>query len=196
MQLNGLFRILGATLPPCAVLLCVSPVAAGVTVRFDEAALNELLPALAAREIQVPLGASGSVAVRFDDLHVAGFDPVDGIDGPGYVRTALRAIVPSLGLSAPVEARLSLRVVPVGQLNLLRLRFEEVSLRMPMGGAVDLAPYVDPIDFPADSIYRLEGVQEGTQVRSKLSGVKMESHAIRFEFDLDVIRPGEDPRDP
>jgi hypothetical protein len=163
------------------------PAAAGVTVRFDEAAINELLPVLAPREVQVPLPGAGSVAVRLDDLRVVGFEPGESASSPGHIRTTLRAVVPALGLTAPLEPRLSLRVESQGQTKVLRLRFEQIPLRLPMAGSVDLAPFVEPMDFPVDSFHEVEGLPERTEVRSTLSGVKMESHAIRFDFDIDVV---------
>jgi hypothetical protein len=167
----------------------LSGAAAGVTVRFDEAAVNELLPALAAQEVRVPLGTAGTVAVKLQDLRVVAFEPAEGSAHPGFIRTSLRATVPSLGISAPLEPRLSLRLERSAQENVLRLRFERITMRLPLvGGAVDLAPFVDPMDFPVDSFHALGGVGEETHVRSRLSAVDMEAHAIRFEFDVDVVQ--------
>jgi hypothetical protein len=179
-------RVFAAIALGCLALAL--PAEAGVTVRFDEAAINELLPALAPRQVELPLAGRGSVGVRLDDLRVVGFEPVANGTHPGYIRTALKAVIPALGLTAPLEPRLSLRLEGTGAARVLRLRFEQIPLKLPLAGSIDLAPFVEPMDFPVASFHEVDGVPDPTEVRSTLSSVKMEPNAIRFEFDVDVVR--------
>ncbi len=158
---------------------------AGVKVDFDAATLNNLLGALTHQELDVPITDSRSIKVRLDNLRLKGFDPTAGEERQGFLLTALELSAPELGLSVSVEPRLSLAVVEVGTRSVLELRFEEVSLPLPLG-SLNLAPFLPPIRFPADQIFLMDGAAGEVQVRSKLSRVRIGRDVLQFEFDVRV----------
>ena len=160
---------------------------AGVGVSFDVASLNELLPALSANEIAVPVAGGGKLGVKLDDLRVTGIDPGAGPDRAGRILTSMRVRVPSLGLDLPVEPRLSLHVRKSERTALLELRFEEVQIALPLAGSIDVASFLPPLSFPADNIWLVSGAEGQIEVRSQLSRIKMGRELVVFEFELDAL---------
>jgi hypothetical protein len=92
--------------------------------------------------------------------------------------------VPQLGLAFAVEPRLSIGVRDEGQ-SVIELRFESVVLPLPFG-SVDIAGFLEPMRYPADSVFLLDGAQGDVQVRSRLASVKMGRERLRFEVTLEV----------
>ena len=170
------------------VLLAGAPARPGVTVDFDAATLNELLPALTLDEIAVPISEDHAINVLLEELKVTGFQPATGDGGGGRIRTSLRLRVPQLGLSVSVEPTLSLHVVRAAGGDTLELRFERAELRLPLGGKVDVAGLLDPLVFPAENFFLIEGARGNVEVRSRLASVDVGQERIRLEFDLEATQ--------
>lgn len=174
----------------CWIVVAALPVAAGVTVGFDLATLNVVLPALSAEEIAVPLSGSNSVGVRLEEMQVIGLDPAaGGAGGSGHILTSMRVRVPQLGIDIHVKPHLSLHVVSDPSGSLLELRFEQVEIPLPLAGSIDVATFLPPIRLPAENLWLVAGAERTIEIRSELSGIEMGLNVIRFEFDLETV-PG------
>ncbi|MCP3973315.1 MAG: hypothetical protein GY720_02345 [bacterium] len=168
-----------------ALALLASGVAsAGVSVGFDVKTLNRVLPAMLKTTISVPITDSRSINVEISELRIDGFSPSAEPDGRGHIRTHLQVKVPQFGLSATLEPRLSLNVTE--QARILELRFERAELPLPIA-TLDIAGFLPPIRFPADSLYTLDGLRDDVLLRSRLTEVKMGHQILRFEFEVDVV---------
>ena len=169
------------------VLLLVGlPIQAGVTVGFDAETLNELLPAMTLEEVDVPLAGGRSLRVYIEDLKVLGFAPKSADGGSDRILTSVTLRVPALGLTVPVEPEMSLVVVRDAGVSMLELRFDEVRIPLPLG-SVNAAPFLDPLRFPADEVFLIEGNRGDVAVRSRLSTIEMGVEVVRFEFDLQLV---------
>jgi len=166
-------------------LLIAPGAAAGVSVDFDVATLNELLPALSANAISVPITENQTVNVFLEEMRVTGLEPT--ADGPGHILTSMRVRVPQLGIDLPVSPRLSLRATEDRSGSLLELRFEEVRVALPLAGAIDVAPLMPPLRFPAENIFVVTGATGDVEVRSRLRGVRVGQRTVRLEFDLETL---------
>ncbi len=162
----------------------VSPVWAGMTVGFDTRTLNDVLPSLTAREIEVPLSEDSVIGVVLENMQVTGLEPGVGENGSGHILTSMRVRVPQLGLDLPVESKLSLHVAREASGDLLELRFDEVEINLPLAGSIDIAAFLTPLRFPAENVWRVEGADGDIRVRSKLAGIDIGSELLRFEFEL------------
>ncbi len=162
-----------------------APAGAGATLGLDLETLNELLPALSAGEIAVPLGGGRPVGVLLENLRVTGLDPATD-SGPGHILTSMRVRIPQLGLDLPVEPRLSLRVVQQEAVSVLELRFEKVEVNVALVGTLDIAAFLPPLRFPAESLFHIDGAAGAVRVRSRLTGVEMGRNVVRLGFDLDA----------
>ncbi|MCP3974828.1 MAG: hypothetical protein GY720_10070 [bacterium] len=168
-----------------ALALLVPTVAsAGVSVGFDVKTLNEVLPAMLKTTISVPITDSRSIAVEIAELRIDGFAPSAEPDGTGHILTHLQVKVPQFGLSATLEPRLSLNITD--KARILELRFERAELPLPIA-TLDIAGFLPPIRFPADSLYTLDGLRDDVLLRSRLTEVKMGRQILRFEFKVDVV---------
>lgn len=177
----------------CGLLCVVSPLRAGVTVGLDVPTLNELLPAMTVQEVVVPIAGGNSLRVLLEDLVVVGFAPAAASGGTDHILTSVTLRVPSLGVAVAVQPRMSLAVIEEGGQSLLELRFDEVGIPLPLAGAIDAAPFLTPLRFPADDVFLVEGARGGVEVRSRLSRVEMGAKVVRFEFELDVADSGKRP---
>ncbi len=174
----------GISLGLLVVVIAACPVLAGMTVGFDTQTLNDVLPALSAREIEVPLSETSTIGVVLENMQITGLEPGTGENGSGRILTSMRVRVPQLGLDLPVKSKLSLHVTrdPTG--DLLELRFDEVQINLPLAGSIDIAAFLTPLQFPAENVWRVEGADGDVRVSSKLSGIEMGSRVLRFEFEL------------
>lgn len=159
----------------------VTATRAAVTVSFDLASLNEVLSATAAQRVKVPLAEGRSLDVELHDLKVTGLDPAGC--GQGCILTAVQLRVPQLGLSMPLQPRLTLAVVEGGQVE---LRFQEVKLPVPLVGTIDVGSMLRPMRFEASGVFQLPGGRTDVQLRSRLSKVQMVQDAMRLSFDIDT----------
>ena len=166
------------------VSVAASPAWGGMTVEFDTRTLNDVLPALTAREIEVPLSENSAIGVVLQDMRVTGLEPGTGENGSGRILTSMRVRVPQLGLDLPVDSKLSLHVTAGESHDWLELRFDEVQITLPLAGSVDIAAFLPPLQFPAENIWRVEGANGDIRVRSKLSRIDMGREVLRFEFEL------------
>jgi hypothetical protein len=168
--------------------VAVGPARPEVSVSFDVATLNELLPALTAAAIVVPLSEEQSIEVFVEDVTVTGFDPTAGAGG--QILASLRLRVPQFGVNVPVDSRLSLEVVDPSGSSELVLRFDRAELPLPLAGRVDVARFLPPLRFPAQNLFRVEGARGEVQVQSSLSRVELGQKLLRLSFDLATL-PGQ-----
>jgi len=175
-----------------AAAFCLGPALpraeAGVEVSFDSRTLNDVLSSITIDEVEVPITESRSVTVRVENLKVLGFEPGSDTGSKGFILTSLELTVPKLGLSFEVQPRLALDVIQQDAGSILELRFDRVELPLPFGN-VNIAGFLDPMRFPADSIFLLNGAQGDVEVRSRLSDIHMGKQIVRFELTLDVQPP-------
>jgi len=169
-----------------AGLVLASPCPAGVTLGIDLATLNELLPALAANEIQVPLPTGQTVGVRLENLRVNSLEPQGGPAGTGVILASMRVRIPQLGLDVPVDPQLSLHVKSDAGPSLLELRFEQAQVALPMAGSLDIATFLPPLRFPAEYAWRLAGAAGNVELKSKLTSIEMGRNVLRLAFDVDA----------
>jgi hypothetical protein len=175
----------------CAVALAAGlsfagAASAGVTVTIDRATLDDLLTAVAAQEVAVPIAENRSIDVRLDELKVLGLVPADGEGQNGHLRTAVELQVPELGLTLAAEPRVSLRAADSPSGSVIELRFEELPLRLPLAGAINVAPLLPVIRFPADNVWLVTGASGDVEVESRLVDVEIQREAIRFAFEIEV----------
>jgi len=176
--------VIGA-LAACGPALLAPAAVATSTVGLDAATLNELLPALTPNEIEVALAGSQTVRVLLEDLEVTGFDPSAGDSSSGQILTRVRVKIPDLGISVPVEPRLSLGVVNEAGEALLELRFEQAEISLPLMGSIDIGTFIPPLRFPAENIFLLQGGEGDVSMRSRVTDVKMGQTVLRFEFEIE-----------
>ena len=72
---------------------------------------------------------------------------------------------------------------------MLELRFEEVPLKLPFAGAINLAPLIPPLRYPTESVWLLAGARGDVPITTRLSAIRMGRQALRFIFDVDVAPP-------
>ncbi len=137
-------------------------------------------------EIEVPLSAESTVTVELHDLRVLGFDPSPDPNTPGAILTAVRVVSPEMGLEVPLEPRIAVDVVREGETSNLELRFEDLGLKIPFVGQINLARLVPPMRYPADNVFLIDGAQGDVPVTSRLRSIHMGRNAIRFELELQV----------
>jgi len=182
---QALDRLSGTILILLTVLFGV-PAAAGVTVDIDAPTLNQILTAISVAEVEVPISAQSTVTVELHDLRVIGFEPSPDQQRPGAILTAVRVVAPELGLEVPLEPRIAVDVVRDGEASILEFRFEDLGLKIPFVGQINLASLVPPMRYPADNVFLLDGAQGDVPVTSRLTAIKMGRDTIRFELDLQV----------
>jgi hypothetical protein len=171
----------------CFLALAASHLHAGVvTIGFDAPTLNELLPAMMQQEVTVPIAGGRTLQVFLEDLKVLGFVPAAAAGGANQLLTSVRLRVPSFGLDVPLEPRVSLEVVEEAGQSLLQLRFDEVALPLPLAGSIDVGSFLEPLRYPTDSAFNLQGGQGDVGVKSRLLRVEMGAKVVRFDFDVDV----------
>ena len=184
---QALHRLAG----PVLILLTAlwtAPADAGVTVDIDGPTLNKILAAISVQQVEVPISAQSMISVELHDLKVLGFDPAPEGGGPGAILTAVRVVAPELGLTVPLEPRIAVDVVREGEASLLEFRFEDLGLKIPLVGQINLAKMVPPMRYPADNVFMLAGAQGDVPVTSRLTSIKMERDSIRFELDIEVAK--------
>ena len=162
---------------------------AEVAFEVDKETLNRILAEVALDRVAVPISPQRTVTVRLEDLLVTGLDPAAGENGQGYILTSMKLRAPDLGLSLRVEPRISLNVVDEEGEAMLELRFEEVPLKVPFAGSINLAPLIPPLRYPTESVWLLAGARGDVPITSRLSAIRMGRQALRFIFDVEVAPP-------
>ncbi len=178
-------RVVAVTL--CAFLAVQTAAHAGVSFIIDRETLDELLAALIADRVEVPLSDEQSLTVLLEDLEITGLDPAAGDKGQGYILTSLNVSVPELGFKIAVEPRVSLNVARRENASMLELRFEELVLPLPLLGSINVAGLVRPIRYNTDATWLLDGARGEVPVNSSLKEIVMGRDAIRFLFDIEVL---------
>jgi len=159
---------------------------AAASLSFDAETLNALLPALAPRDVLVPLGsADRTVRLQLDDLKVTGFEPqAAGTDG-GRILTSLRLRAPQLNLDLPVQPRLAVSVAGAADESVLELRFEKLLVPLlPGTPGLDVSALVPPLRFPVNGAFDLPGPQGAVAVHGRVRAVSVGARWVRFDFDL------------
>jgi len=173
-------------------MLCLAaslvPAVADTTIVVDTDTLNTIISPMSLQAVEIPLSKSSSVRVILDELKVLGIDPSGGTEKQGVLLTSLRLRVAALGISITVKPELSLHVNATGTRSILELWFEKVVLPLPLG-SIDIAHLLDPIRFPAETVFQIGDTSDATPFRSKLAGVRMTTKAVYFTMTIDEIQP-------
>lgn len=159
---------------------------AKVDVTLDVESLNEILPAMAPRQVSVPLAQGRGVTLLLQDLRVRGFDPTAGEDKEGFLLTSLRLVVPELGIDAPVEPQLSLRVGERQGRKHAYLKFEKVPIALPLTGSVDIGPLLPTLPLLVDTSWSVATAGGNVHVRAILREARMGARNLRLTFDLEA----------
>ena len=170
-------------------LLGAGTARAEVAFEVDKETLNQILAELSLDQVAVPLSPQRTITVRLEELVVTGLDPAAGEKGQGYILTSMRLRVPDLGLNLRVEPRISLDVADEEGEAMLELRFEEVPLKVPFAGEINLAPLIPPLRYPTESVWLLAGARGDVPITSRLSAIRMGRQALRFVFEVEVRPP-------
>lgn len=170
-------------------LLGAGAARADVAFEVDKTTLNRILSEVSLDRVAVPISAQRTITVQLEELLVTGLDPAAGEGGQGYILTSMMLRVPDLGLSLRVEPRISLNVVEQDGEALLEMRFEQVPLKVPFAGAINLAPLIPPMRYPTDNVWLLAGARGDVPIVSRLSKIRMGREALRFVFEIDVQSP-------
>jgi len=177
---------IGLVLALALGLLGSPGVPADVTVMIDRQTLDDLLAAVATQEVSVPLSGDRAINVVLDELKVVGLQPADGKTDHGHLRTSVKLRVPELGLTLASEPHVSLRAAESPSGSVIELSFDELPLRLPLAGSIDVAPLLPTLRFPADNVFLVQGASGDVEVQSRLVDVEVQAEAIRFEFEIEV----------
>jgi hypothetical protein len=175
-----------------AIILCALQAGqvsarAGVSFVIDRDTLGELLAALVADRVEVPLGPENTITVYLEDLKITGLDPSAGGERQGYVHTSLKVRVPEIGVELAVRPRISLNVAEKEGSSMLEVRFEELVLPLPLVNSINVAALIRPIRYDTDAVWLLDGARGDVPVSSSLKEIVMGREAIRFLFDVEVL---------
>ena len=59
----------------------------------------------------------------------------------------------------------------------------------PLLGEIDIGRLIPPLEFPAESLFLLEGATGPVPMRGWLTGVKMGQKVLQFQFELEREKP-------
>jgi hypothetical protein len=174
-----------------AALASGIPAAADVLLEIDRTTVNRILGAVAVQEVPVPIAPGQTVRVLLEDMNVTGFEPAAAAGGTGHILTSVRVRAPAVGLDVRLAPRLSLDVTSREGVNELEVRFEQLPIRVPLFGSLDIAAFVPSIRYPADNAWVLAGSGGASDVNltSRLVGVETGREALRLRFQVDVGEP-------
>jgi hypothetical protein len=165
-----------------------SPAPARVEVTLDAPTLTAFLETVTPPTVILPLPSGKEIAMELRGLRVNGFDPAGGKNGKGLVLTSLRLAIPALGIELPLEPKLALDVVTEDGIKNCVLRFEKLSIPLPLTGTLDVSPLLPTFRVPTDAEWVIPMRQGDVGVKSRLVETRMGSEAIRFAFDLDMAK--------
>lgn len=171
-------------LAPLIATLAAGAAASGVRVDIDRETLDGIVASVATTDVDVPIAGGTTLRVQLRDVRVTGLEPGTPERPGDGIRTALRVMAPDIGLDAAITPRLSLGLVDASGVPMLELRFDELSLAVPLLGRVDLARLAAPLRYPAQSVLTLPGGTREVDLVSRLSKVGMTRDALRLEFDV------------
>lgn len=162
---------------------------ANVQVTLDAATLSDFLRTVTPPKLLYALPGGGEIALELSDVRVTGFDPAAG-NGRGHVLAALTLRIPALGLTFPVQPRLSLELESKDGASFCLLRFEKLTIPLAATGALDVSSLMPVYRLPAESAFTLALRQGDVAVRSRLVETRLGSEGIRLGFDLKLDAAG------
>ena len=169
--------------------LFVPRASAGVSVSFDADTLNMMMRAASIQDVEIPIGTDRTVLVQLRDVRLIQLDPAAEGKGSGYLRTAVELSVPEFDLDLSLKPTVVLDVVKGEQFNEFEMRFAELKIPVPILGEIDIAPFLQPLRYPAEDLWYLAGARGIVHLRSHLVGITMGQRAIRFDFELELTEP-------
>lgn len=169
-----------------ATLGLLAPAWARVDVTLDAGSLNQLLSAMAPKQVSVPLAQGRGVTLLLHDLRVEGFDPTEGDKQEGFILTSVRLEVPELGLNVPLQPRLSLQTADKNGRKTAFLKFEKVAIQLPVTGSLDVAPLLPSMPLPTDTAWTVASSGGNVKVRTVLLEARMGAKNLRLSFDLEA----------
>jgi len=168
----------------------VSRVSAGVSVSFDADTLNMMLRAASTQDVEIPISDNRTLLVQLREVRLIKLDPAaDGKAGRGFLRTSVELSIPELNLDLSLKPTIVLDVVKGERFNELEMRFAELKVPVPSLGEFDIAPFLQPLRYPAEDLWYLAGARGIVHLRSHLVGITMGQRAIRFDFELELTEP-------
>jgi hypothetical protein len=183
----ALALVVGAS---CTVAALPSTVEAGVAVHFEAETLAALLGAASTQDIDFPINDKRTIRIELRDLKLLELRPAgEASDVRGSIRTSLNVTIPELDVEMSLEPTVVLDVVDVDGVNLFEMRFAELRVPVPILGDFDIAPFVQPLRYPAEDLWYLPGARGTVHLRSRLVNITMGQRAIRFDFELDITDP-------
>jgi hypothetical protein len=173
------------------LLAAVAPhAAAGVSVSFDVDTLNMMLRAASTQDVEIPITNERTLLVQLRDVRLLKLDPAaEGASGRGYLRTAVELSIPEFDLDLSLRPTVVLDVVKGERFNELEMRFAELKIPVPILGEIDIAPFLQPLRYPAEDLWYLAGARGIVHLRSHLVEITMGQRAIRFDFELELTEP-------
>ncbi len=163
--------------------------AADVSVSFDADTLNMMMRAASTQDVEIPITNERTLLVQLRDIRLLKLDPAEGEQGRGYLRTAVELSVPEFDLDLSLKPTVVLDVVKGEQFNELEMRFVELKIPVPILGEIDIAPFLQPLRYPAEDLWYLAGARGIVHLRSHLVDITMGQRAIRFDFELELTEP-------
>jgi len=162
-----------------------SPALARIEITLDAESLNGMLASMAPDHVDVGLAGGRGLTIRMQDLKVTGFDPAAGPHGG--ITTALRLVVPDLGIDVALAPRLTLDLKDAGGgRKTPTLRFDKVMLNLPLTGAIDIAALLPPIQLMPGNGWIVDSARGSVRVKPRLTDAKTGANCIRLGLDLEV----------
>jgi len=162
---------------------------AGVSVSFDADTLNMMMRAASTQDVEIPISKDRTLLVQLRDVRLVKLDPAADGKGRGYLRTTVELSVPEFDLDLTLEPTVVLDVVKGEKFNEFEMRFVELEIPVPILGQFDIAPFLQPLRYPAEDLWYLAGARGIVHLRSHLVEITMGQRAIRFDFELELTEP-------
>jgi len=175
----------------CLLVALLAPSSiAGVSVSFDADTLNMMLGAASTQDIELPVSENRTLLVQLREVRLVELEPAaDGKRGRGFLKTAVELSIPEFGVELSLHPTVVLDVVKGERFNELEMRFHELSVPIPIVGEFDIAPFLQPLRYPAEDLWYLAGARGIVHLRSHLVDITMGQRAIRFDFELELTEP-------
>ncbi|NIL99678.1 MAG: hypothetical protein GTN89_01660 [Acidobacteria bacterium] len=173
----------------CSVVVwaaLAAPAGAGVQVSFDAETLAMMMRAASTQDVEIPISGDRTLLVQIRDVRLLQLDPAAQGQGRGLIRTAVDVSVPEFDLELSLKPTVVLDVVKGDRFNEFEMRFAELEIPVPIFGEVDIAPFLQPLRYPAEDLWYLAGARGIVHLRSHLVEITMGQKAIRFDFELEL----------
>ena len=163
---------------------------AGVSVHFEAETLASLLAAASTQDIDIPVGDERTIRIELREIRLVQLEPAaEGSGGRGVLRTEIKLNIPEFDTKMTLKPIVVLDVVDVKGRSLFEMRFVELRVPVPIIGEFDIAPFVQPLRYPAEDLWYLPGARGTVHLRSRLTEITMGQRAIRFDFELEITDP-------